>query len=192
LHVAARDVAHAEPERDVLEDRQVTEERVVLEHEADVPLADRGVGDVLLVVEDRARVGHVEPRDDAEEGRLPGARRPEQREQLAAGDLEAHVVQRDERAERLRKMPDRDAHWRRSASARSRRVFHSSAVFTKSVTSASMASTDATANAPGRLYSWKSFSTRSGMVSVFPAMWPETTYTAPNSPIARALQRITP
>ena len=55
-----------------------------------------------------------------------------------------------------------------------------------------MASTDATANEPGRLYSWNSFSTRSGIVSVLPAMWPETTYTAPNSPIARALQRMTP
>ena len=65
-------------------------------------------------------------------------------------------------------------------------------VFTSKVTSASIASTDATAKAPGMLYSWNSFSIRSGMVSVCPAMWPETTYTAPNSPIARALQRITP
>ena len=30
------------------------------------------------------------------------------------------------------------------------------------------------------------------MVLVWPRMWPETTDTAPNSPIARALQRITP
>ena len=32
----------------------------------------------------------------------------------------------------------------------------------------------------------------SGMVLVSPRMWPETTDTAPNSPIARALHRITP
>ena len=30
------------------------------------------------------------------------------------------------------------------------------------------------------------------MVLVWPRMWPETTLTAPNSPIARALHRITP
>ena len=32
----------------------------------------------------------------------------------------------------------------------------------------------------------------SGSVLVCPRMWPETTLTAPNSPIARALHRITP
>jgi len=80
----------------------------------------------------------------------------------------------------------------RAFSAISRRVFHSSVVFSRSVTRASSASTDATAKAPGMLYSWNSFSTRSGMVSVCPAMWPETTYTAPNSPMARALHRMTP
>ena len=36
------------------------------------------------------------------------------------------------------------------------------------------------------------FSTRRGMVSVWPEMRPDTTATAPNSPIARALQRMMP
>src|SRR5206468_8309131 len=105
----------------------------------------------------------------------------EERQQRAPGDLETHVVEREEVTEPLDDVLDADAHaasfapCRRSASASSRRVRHSRAVFTNSVTSASIASTDATANAPGRLYSWKSFSTRSGMVSVLPAMWPETT-----------------
>jgi hypothetical protein len=52
------------------------------------------------------------------------------------------------------------------AAVRSRRVFHSSAVFTASVTSASDDSSDAAANAADMLYSWNSFSTRSGRVSV--------------------------
>src|SRR5438093_7098737 len=197
-HARPRHAAHAQPEGDVLEHAQVPEERVVLEDEAHVALYDRRVGHVLVVVADGARVGDLEAGDDAEQRRLPRAGGAEERQQRAARHLEAHLVESDERPEGLRHALDRDAHasprWvcSRVASARSRRVFHSSAVFANSVTSASMASTDDSAKAPGRLYSWKSFSTRRGMVSVFPAMWPETTYTAPNSPIARALQRITP
>src|SRR5262249_7121180 len=151
-----------------------------------------------VLVEDGAGVRDLEPRDDAQERRLAGARGPEQGEQLARRDLEAHVVERQERAEPLGDVLDRDAHASppvvsmRAFSASSRRVFHSSVVFTSSVTSASSASTEATAKAPGMLYSWNSFSTRSGIVSVLPAMCPETTYTAPNSPMARALHRITP
>ena len=61
------------------------------------------------------------------------------------------------------------------------------------MTPASNVSTDARANAPGVLYSWnRSSRPASGMVLVSPAMRPETTYTAPNSPIARALHRMTP
>src|SRR3989441_80715 len=148
--------------------------------------------------------GLVEQEDLRFGGQRAGERHPlalparELRGQRALVALELHLAQRAEGPEGLGHALDRDAHasprWvcSRAASARSRRVFHSSAVFANSVTSASMASTDDSAKAPGRLYSWKSFSTRRGMVSVFPAMWPETTYTAPNSPIARALQRITP
>src|SRR3989442_9958575 len=197
-HARPRHAAHAQPEGDVLEHGEVPEERVVLEDEAHVTLGRRRVGHVLVGVADGARVGDLQAGDDAEQRRLPRAGGAEERQQRAARHLEAHLVESDERPEGLRHALDRDAHasprWVRSraASARSRRVFHSSAVFTNSVTSASMASTDDSAKAPGRLYSWKSFSTRRGMVSVFPAMWPETTYTAPNSPIARALQRITP
>ena len=78
------------------------------------------------------------------------------------------------------------------ASPVSARSFGSIAAFTTSVTSASSVSTDASANAAGVLYSWNSFYTRSGIVSVCPPIRPLTTYTAPNSPIARALHRITP
>ena len=49
---------HAQAERDVLEHAHVAEQRVVLEHEADVPLGDRAVGDVL-VVEANARASVV-------------------------------------------------------------------------------------------------------------------------------------
>src|SRR5262249_8435103 len=191
-------LADAEAERDVVEHRHVTEERVVLEDEAHVALAHGGVGHVLVLVQHAAGVRRLQPRDDAQQRRLARARRAEQREERAVWHLETDVVESQDASEALHAVLDGDAHAsppafsRRSFSASSRRVFHSSVVFTRSVTSASSARTDATANAPGMLYSWNSFSTRNGMVSVWPAMWPDTTYTAPNSPIARALHRMTP
>src|SRR5262249_15363058 len=156
LHLVSRFPPHPEPEGDVLEDAQMPEERVVLEDEADVPFADGRAGHVLVRVEDRARVRALQAHDDAEERRLAAARAAEEREQRAARAVEAHVVQGDEGAKGLADPLHRDAHGstpsicRRWASARSRRVFHSSAVFTKSVTRASIASTEATAKAPGR------------------------------------------
>src|SRR5207249_5936130 len=96
LHPAPRPAAHPEPEGDVLEDGEMAEERVVLEDEADVAVADGGAGHVLVRVEDRSRVRRLEAGNDAEEGRLAGAGRAEEREQRAARDLEAHLVQSDE------------------------------------------------------------------------------------------------
>ena len=62
-----------------------------------------------------------------------------------------------------------------------------------SVRSARSASRLARAKAAGMpLEAWKRVSTRSGIVSVRPPILPETTVTAPNSPMARALQRMTP
>src|SRR3977135_3350788 len=65
-------------------------------------------------------------------------------------------------------------------------------VFTTRVTRASIASSDAIANDDTNWYSLYRISTSSGMVLVSPRMCPETTDTAPNSPIARALQSSTP
>src|ERR1700704_812268 len=70
--------------------------------------------------------------------------------------------------------------------------FRSMTVFTMSVTMANRVRSEATANAPTALYSLYRISTCSGSVLVSPRIWPETTETAPNSPIALALQRITP
>jgi len=63
----------------------VPEERVVLEDEADVALADADVGDVLVVVAHGAVVGDLESRDDSEQGGLAGARGPEQGEERPLG-----------------------------------------------------------------------------------------------------------
>ena len=54
------------------------------------------------------------------------------------------------------------------------------------------ASSAEAAYAPARSKFWKRFSTSSVSVSVSPAILPETTLTAPNSPIARAVESTTP
>src|SRR6266513_2273295 len=79
-----------------------------------------------------------------------------------------------------------------SCADRDEAVFRSIIVFAMSVTIAKKVRSEATANAPTALYSLYRISTCSGIVLVSPRIWPETPETAPNSPIARALQRITP
>ena len=57
-------------ERDVLEHRHVTEERVMLEHEADAPIAHVAIRGVLVFEQHRARVGGLQPRNHAQQRRL--------------------------------------------------------------------------------------------------------------------------
>src|SRR5690606_11222513 len=86
----------AEPERDVLEDRQMPEERVVLEDETHPPAAGGAGGHVFAVEEDgRARrvVGSLQPGDDPEQGGLAGPRRTQERDQLARRDDQAYVAE---------------------------------------------------------------------------------------------------
>src|SRR5206468_5906 len=186
---------HAQAEGHVLEDGHVPEERVVLEDEPHPPHAHVALGLVLALEEDDARVGRLQARDDAEEAGLAGARRPEQGHQLARGDGHADGVDRGEASELLGDVPDFDAHAAsRAGSSRGAtlRARHSIRLLAPSVTRARKARREATAKAAWKLYSLYRISTWSGMVLVRPRMWPDTTETAPNSPIARALQRITP
>ena len=106
----ARARAHAQAERDVLEDRHVPEQRVVLEHEADAAVARVARRGVFPVEQHGPRVGRLQPRDDPQHRRLAGAGRPEQRDELARCDPEADVVERDEAAEGLPQTPDFDSH----------------------------------------------------------------------------------
>ena len=109
---------------------------------------------------------------------LPEPDGPEQRQQLARGDVELTSSSAAKRPEPLGDVLIAMLIGRTPSLAASepgaRRV-RSRPTLTTRVRTASSVSTDATANDPGRLYSWNSFSTRSGMVSVWPAMWPETT-----------------
>jgi hypothetical protein len=76
----------------------VGEERVVLEHDADPALLGRdgaaGTRHDLSAQGDGARVGALEPGDEAQRGGLAAARRAEQREDLAFRHPEREVVHR--------------------------------------------------------------------------------------------------
>jgi hypothetical protein len=78
-----RDVVVLQAERDVLLDREMREERVVLEDGVDVPLVRRCGGHVPAVEQDLALGRPLEARDHPQGGRLAATRRPEQREELA-------------------------------------------------------------------------------------------------------------
>ena len=84
---------HPQPEGDVLEHGHVPEQRVVLEHEADLPLAHVAVGGILAVEQHGAAVGHLEPGDHAQQRGLAAPGRPEQGDQLAGREGQADIVQ---------------------------------------------------------------------------------------------------
>ena len=103
-----------EPERDVLLDAQVREERVGLEDRVDVALVRRVLGDVVAAEEDAA-VGRVlEAADHAQRRGLAAAGRAEQRVERAARDLEVERVDRGHVAEALRHPLEADVRLRRS------------------------------------------------------------------------------
>ena len=82
----------------------------MLEDEADVSLLRRERGRVLAGEEDLAGVRRLEAGDDAEQRRLSGAARAEERGERAALDVERDVLEGDEVAEALRDVADEDRH----------------------------------------------------------------------------------
>src|SRR5690606_19284223 len=103
---------HLEAEADVLRHRHVTEQRVMLEDEADIALLHGPARGVLVAEEHRAGGGEVEAGDEAQERRLARAGRPQQRDQLARADVERHVVKRGEAAEFLVHVDETKLHGR--------------------------------------------------------------------------------
>jgi hypothetical protein len=103
----------------VVEHAQVREHRVVLEHHADRALVGAQVADRLALEQDLAGVQWVKAGDRAQQRGLAAAARAEQREECAARDVDADVLQRDMRAIGLADVPELDmAHGRPSASGR--------------------------------------------------------------------------
>jgi hypothetical protein len=85
----------------VLEHGHVLEQRVVLEHEADVALAHVLGRGILPRQHHLSRVGAFQARDDSQQRGLAAARRPQQRRQFAFGEVQRDVVERDKSPKRL-------------------------------------------------------------------------------------------
>src|SRR5579862_25688 len=92
--LAARNSPDAEPERDVVVHRHVREQGVLLEDHVHGPPVRRHRRHVVAVEQYAARVRRDEPGDHPQRRRLAAAARAEQREELALGDVDAHVVHR--------------------------------------------------------------------------------------------------
>src|SRR6266536_469571 len=178
-----RPAPHGQPERDVVGNRHVLERCVVLEDEPDAALLRAQLRRLATGDEHLAGVRLLEPGDHAQERRLARSARPEQRHERAARHVHRDVVERDELAKALRHVAGRD-HVR---SSRGRNM-----VIKSKVAIAINASTTEAAYAPvtsnDSYLSW----TSSVSVSVLPLIRPETTLTAPNSPIDRAVVSTTP
>ena len=108
LDLGALDALPAQPERDVLEDRQVREQGVVLEDRVHVPLERRKPRHVLALELDQAAGRLLEPADHPERGRLAAAGRAEEAEELAVTDLEVDLVDRHLVAELLDDIDETD------------------------------------------------------------------------------------
>ncbi|MGY3235295.1 hypothetical protein ACVMAJ_002185 [Bradyrhizobium sp. USDA 4448] len=85
-------VAHGERESDILRDRQMRKQGIVLEYHADVALVGRHVLDRPVREIDLAPGGDLEARQHHQRGRLARARRAEQGDELALPDVEIEVL----------------------------------------------------------------------------------------------------
>ncbi len=85
-------LAHGERVLDVLRDREVREQRVVLEHHADVALVRRHGVEQGTFEADLAAGRKLEAGQHHQAGRLAGAGRAEQRQELALIDVQVQVL----------------------------------------------------------------------------------------------------
>ena len=89
---------HLQPKADVFGDRHMRKQRIALEDCVDRPLERRQQGDVLVIQEDLAVRGKLEPGDEAQQRCLAATRRPKQGEELVLADRHRHRVQGRDRA----------------------------------------------------------------------------------------------
>ena len=110
LDLVPRILPVLQAERDVALDRQVREDRIVLEHHADVALAGVDEIDPVVVEEEIPSLDRVESGDHAQQRRLSASGGAEEREEFALPDLQGKV--RDDRllAKAFDGIPDLDAH----------------------------------------------------------------------------------
>ena len=105
------DPAHLQAERHILPRGHMREERVGLEHHAHVALVGAEGRDVGAAKKDLAAGYLVEARDQPERGGLAAARRPEESHQLARGERQRELVERDDAGKHAAQLlqPDLDA-----------------------------------------------------------------------------------
>jgi len=88
---------HPEPIGNVLEDGQMREQRIVLEHEADAAVIGLDAGDVPIADEDASRRRLLEACDHAKRRGLAATRWSEQRDEFARPHLEGDVTHGNDR-----------------------------------------------------------------------------------------------
>src|SRR6516225_6613995 len=88
---------HPEPIRHVLEDGQMREERIVLEHEADAAVIGLDASDVPIANEDASRRRLLEACDHAKRRGFAAARWSEQRDEFARLHLEGDIMHGSDR-----------------------------------------------------------------------------------------------
>ncbi len=129
--------------------------RVVLEHETDVAITHVVPGYVFTVEHDVALIRRFQAGNDPQQRGLAAARGTEQRDELAALDVQADVIQRLERIEILADVTHFDRHEIISSAALARRrlIRFSLHCFSSRMKSAMISNRLATANAATWLYS---------------------------------------
>src|SRR5215212_7520587 len=96
-----RRLREAQPEGDVLGDRQMGEEGVALEYGVDVAPVRRCVRHILAVQQDPSCAGALEAGDHAQRRRLAAPARAQQREKFPRRDVQVYAGYRLEPAEAL-------------------------------------------------------------------------------------------
>src|SRR5690606_20936348 len=108
--LVARFAAHRQPETDVVFDRQMPKQRIVLEDEPNAALPNVDVRHIFAVEPNASGIWPFEAGQDPEQRALTTTRRPQQRDERAPRDLEAHVVYGDEVTEPFVNVLNGDVH----------------------------------------------------------------------------------
>ena len=101
---------YPEAKGDVFKNAHVLEQGVVLEHETHLPVPDLFIRGILPEEAHGPLVRAFKPRDDPQQGGLPGTRGPQEGGDLTAGDAEIHVIQGGKGAELFADVGDLYAH----------------------------------------------------------------------------------
>src|SRR5690606_13811815 len=101
--------ASTQTERRVLDDAEVREQRVRLEHHPDIALVRGDARDIPATEHHGAAVIRLEAREHAQRRRLAAARRAEEREELAGRDVEVDTVEHPRGPVALRDATELDA-----------------------------------------------------------------------------------